>query len=730
MSWRFAWGIVLCLAIPMSARAESPYGERLTKLEGELAQCAGEFREHSQSIQSPDLDDRLQEGIVLQASGNHQRASAIFMDIVSHTEWRGRPGYQAAQLQLARSLYEDGYYRLSQRHLLDIMKTGSGLERTEGIVLLLQVAVRTGDWEEINTVLANDKSFQNSPAYAYIVGRAMFLQGQDDAARASLEKAAAGKDEWMVKANYLLGVLDTRTKDFDKALARFRAVAASTVAFKGAELARELAILAVARIHYETGNWSGALDAYQQIRETSVNFPAVLYEMGWTHIRMDDYANAKQKFELLLIAYPEDRHAFETRKLLADISRELGQYDEAATTYQKLVDEFEPVMTQMRDESSQLHERQARIRSQFASGEFGDVQIIPDRARGMVAVDHDVRRVDDMIGSLQDSSTNTQEADALIAEIRAALASDATVRNLPEFRKFNHSVQDIRIGALLLCYEIALENIEPSPELAQIAETVRGLPQNQRERDIYFAILTSDREAREARLHKLRLSAESMRQRTKILKQWLHDGHASNLTEEERKTIDAKIVLFETQLQAIAQTQAEIEKKLVAARGSAGAEEETGWTEELDRMENAMTVFRADAASWKYREEFARAMDILSRLRQLDADIQTATQARVADFRARLEREAAMLEIEKEKYVSVRSDVGDTASHVSIRYWHSVYEQIRNMVLNADLGLVDIAWLLKDARSKALAAAMEERKKEREVLEQDFKQFLTEAGAE
>ena len=76
----------------------------------------------------------------------------------------------------------------------------------------------------------------------------------------------------------------------------------------------------------------------------------------------------------------------------------------------------------------------------------------------------------------------------------------------------------------------------------------------------------------------------------------------------------------------------------------------------------------------------------------------------------------------------MKSDVGAAAGEISVKYWQTVYDQVRDMVLNADLGMVDIAWLRKDARSKALAAAMEERKKEREVLEQDFRQFLKESG--
>ena len=103
---------------------------------------------------------------------------------------------------------------------------------------------------------------------------------------------------------------------------------------------------------------------------------------------------------------------------------------------------------------------------------------------------------------------------------------------------------------------------------------------------------------------------------------------------------------------------------------------------------------------------------------------------RANEFRSRLEREARNVSDEKARFAVVKSEVGEAAGEISARYWQTVYEQIRDMVLNADLGMVDIAWLKKDERSKALAQAMEERKKERDVLEQDFRQFLKESGQE
>ena len=143
------------------------YQSSLQSIEAELNQVEGDFSVRSRSIHVPDLEERLQDGIVLQASGDHQRAEYIFMDIVAHEEWRGKPSYQAAQLQLARSLYEDGYYRLSQKHLLDLLQTGVGSERTDGVMLLLQVVQHTGDWAEVNMALANATDFSKTPAYLY-----------------------------------------------------------------------------------------------------------------------------------------------------------------------------------------------------------------------------------------------------------------------------------------------------------------------------------------------------------------------------------------------------------------------------------------------------------------------------------------------------------------------------------------------------------------------------------
>lgn len=730
-----AWLGAVAVAMLSTCAAASPHHvEKMDTLGEQLDSLEREFSVYSGNSRGASLEKRLQDGIIMQASGDHKRAEYIFMDIIAHEEWRGTPQYQAAQLQLSKSLYEDGYYRLSQRYLIDLLRTGVGSERTEGVLLLLQVAQRTGDWTEVNEALSDVTDFARNPAYLYIMGRAMFLQGEFDVSRTSLGSIGSDSGEWYVKAEYLQGVLDVIANDLDSAIARFEKVSNNTFEFRDADDVRSLAILARARIYYEQTLWGKAIECYRQISEKSRYFADVLYEMAWTHIRMEDYFAAQQKFELLLLSFPENSHALETRRLMADIKRELGQYDEALTSYQKIVDEFEPVMSEMEAEAAQLESRKVILQKSIEDEQYHNVHVVPERAKGLVSVGSDVGRIEVMINSLTESDANTEEADSIIAEINAALQSDESVRNLPEFQRYTRLADDIRINALLTGYAFTQENASLSEQIVDLAAEIKKLPRNAQEREIFAALQASERDERQFRLHKTKLQIDSLRHKTRILKSWMDSGRVSSMTQNERERIYANIADYEAQLVELEDSVKVIESSLARLRTSMalGTDDfagETGITTFRYLLEQQWAADMPSADS-EYGQLVAKERALLSRLDAFNGSVNTSIQNRVRDFRARLETEMTLLAAEKERYLAMKSDVGATAGEISARYWQSVYDQIRDMVLNADLGMVDIAWLKKDARSKALSETMDERKKEREVLEQDFKQFLKESGQE
>lgn len=730
-------GRILCAMVPallLSSSAYSvTYDETLIGIEAQLTQLSSEYARHNPSMKSKSLDERLAEGLTMQAAGDYQRASYIYMDILAQEDWRGKAGYQTAQLELARSLYENGYYLLSQQYLIDLLRTGRGNERTEGVMLLLQVAQKTGNWSEVNMALADVSDFSQHPSYLYIMGRASFLQGDYELARKCLA-ALRSSDEWQVKAQYLLGVLNTIAGDYTSALSHFKSVETTTVEFRSKAQVIELAILAQARLYYEQGQWKEATQEYQRISDKSAYFPTVLYEMAWTLLRAEDYVMAQQSFELLLLSYPEDSHALETRRLLADIKRQLGQYDEAVATYQTLVNEFDPIMAKMDEEAKNLDSHRERVKSYIESEQYNNVNIVPAQARGVVAVGSDVNQVESMLSALHATDSNTNDSEILIAEISAALQDDDTLRNLPEFQRYSNSARDIRISVLLTGYKFTEAYSGDLPNLSEEIKTLEHLPRSSVEREIIASLQNAARESRQSNQHHIRLKIDNITHKIQVLRSWISSGKVANMTESEKAEITSRIEALEAKLKTMNDDLAKLNGEIAQIRGnsSISREQHSAYLTSAQALEEALQARWSSDMQKGVNNTYSNLIEtsrrILTQLDAFDQTFEAALQKRATELREKLQREITFVEAEKSRFVSMKSEVGETAGDISVRYWEDVYAQVREIVLNADLGMVDIAWLLKDARSKALAATLDERKKEREVLEQDFKQFLKESG--
>lgn len=727
---------ILCalLLLPAVAfAAPDAFNLRMSKLENDIDATRSEYAKYHPNAHAKSIDERLSEGISLQAAGDHQRAAYVFMDIVAHSEWRHNPGYQTAQLQLAKSLYEFGYYRICQNHLIDLIQSARGRERTDAIQLLLQVAQRTGDWDTVNLLLTQIDDFAHHRAYFYILGRAQFLQNDYAAARNTLNQLSQN-DEWFVKGHYLLGVLDTIDGDYPNAMKHFDIVANSSIPFQDSQQIHELAILSRARLFYEQGLWSDALSQYQSIPESSPAFPTVLYEMGWTLLRQSAFQLAQQSFELLLLNYPNDPHAVETQQLLADIKRELGKYDDALAAYQNIVNEFEPVMTQMQQNAQSADAQKQEIKAKIENEQY-KIDLVPENAKGLVDVGSDVHQIDQMLSALNTTNHNAADAELLVAEIQAILENENNIKHLPEFRHYTDQARDIKINALLLGYEFTTQYDTIPDSLPNDLSIISQIPRSDAEREIQSAYWHKARESREGDLHGIKLKIQNMYHKMDILQSWLDSGKIALKTDDEKQNILNQIDTLSQDLRTLELEQTRIATELAQIRNTSAlqntyasfAHSAQNMRSELEKIwQRALQNDRLDP---DYKELIQREQKLFQAIDAFDAQFQNGITERTNELRARLALEIERLNDEKSRFQSMKSDVGKTAGEVTSKYIKRIYDQIHDIVLNADLGMVDIAWLLKDARSKSLSQTLDERKKERDVLEQDFKQFLKESGA-
>lgn len=731
----FSFGMALCL-VPLSALAQSPqpYFHRAAILDREIDAVITDFDAHIRNSQLRSIDERLAEGITLQSSGDQERAAYVFMDIVSRDEWRSAPAYQTAKLLLARSLYERGYYRLCQNHLLELLANHATTERNDAMALLLLTAQRTGDWTAVNDILSQFSDTATSPAHRYIMGRARFLQEKDLEARQLLE-LVSGDAEWMFKADYMLGVLDIRAGELWRAFERFQRIANDETRFRGSETVHNLAKLAVARLHYELEQWSQALDSYQKIPESSPYFAEVLYEMAWTQIRIEKYKEAQQSFEILLLSYPEHRHAQETRRLMADIQRELGNYDEALTTYQEIVDNYEPVLEEMSVSTGEIAQRTEQIKKAIEAGQFTKVKIVPDRARGIVDLGTDIKRVESNLSGLSQSDVNTNESQQLIDEINAILNSPTGISSLPEFKRFSERRRDLMIRALVLGSDISKAYNKLPQEAADLAKALATLDSSEADRDILRSKHNTAVSEREGRLHKLKLESESIRYRMQIIRDWLDKASPNELSADERLELKGLLTTLDAGLEQLKSKQARVSSKLNVVRSSdvISQEELDVMQASIERLESSLEnqwrVDQSDADN-DYDKLITKTRTMLAKLDKFKFNIDQSIEEKSRELRGRLAHEVELVAASRISYEDAKVEVGETAGDVAARYWQTIYQEIRKLLMNADLGMVDIAWLLKNERSKELSQTMDERKREREILEQDYKQFLKESGNE
>ncbi len=713
--------------------APDDLNSRTRSLETHVNEVAQAFTLGTEGSDADNIQDRLNQGMVLQAAGDYERAGYVYMGIVSREAWRGQPAYETAGLYLAQTLYERGYYRLTEEQLLKrLYEMRSGAERNQAIELLIKTVQRTQNWDTVTETLQKHGETLNDPGMLYALGRSFFLQDRDDEAQTALAKVNDG-GAWGVKAAYLRGALFIRAKQLDAAQNMFQIAAQNKAEFRDADTIRILANLALARIAYENKNWGEAVHYYQLVPETSEYFGDVLYEMAWTHIKLENYLAAKQSFELLMMTYPKHRRALDTRHFLATIQKELGNYDEAMNAYQQLVSKYEPVMDQMASDATNLDEKKRLVKQQVQNGEYDSIVLLPEAARDVVSDDEHMLVVENVLGSLEQTDVNTTESEQIIAEIESIIQSPENIRALPQFRKHANAVRDVYLEALYLGVDLTREYSTLAPGIEEDLLIADSLPRSQQERDIIASKQVKALEERAARFHRIQLNAENTRHRLKIVQNWMRSSTNNSLSDEERDSLNSQLAALEKRLAQLHEAQTELEARLSTLRitsvnGSHSGDDAVGALVELRRAlaeQWNRDLARKDVDD-NYRELVLRLKRVFERVNTLESELELAVSAKSEDLHRQLTLEKSIVAAEKARYAQTQSEVSETAGEVAATFWADVYYRIRDLVMDADLGMVDIAWIRKDARTRELNNIVEERKKEKDVLKQDFKQYLEE----
>jgi hypothetical protein len=122
----------------------------------------------------------------------------------------------------------------------------------------------------------------------------------------------------------------------------------------------------------------------------------------------------------------------------------------------------------------------------------------------------------------------------------------------------------------------------------------------------------------------------------------------------------------------------------------------------------------------------ARADGVQARLAEVDSRVDAAAQGRLTELKRKLTDEKSELEAAKTKLTGILIESQSLGGGLAYAMLSKIADRFYDLVVQSDVGLVDVAWGLKDERTGAVSKLINQQKLELKAVEDDFHSLLEE----
>ncbi len=697
------------------------------------------------------LDRRFFEAQMAYDRGNLATASVLFVDLVNNTQFQQSRDYGDALFMLGDTLFRLHNYMGAKRYLDQVLRLADTKNFQSALQELADVSVRLHRIEEVEVYakqLDTVPPGQRRSELLYQFGRSFFSGRSFDRAKGLLDQVAPGEKRWP-HARFYIGAIFVAKNKPDDAIKCFQDVVEAgktqSADRRPEQDVLDYAHVALARLLLQAKKYDDAVFHYQAVDRNSPLYEDALYEMAATHVAAGKPKQAIETLDVLLLTVNDDNVAVQAAVLRGRINMLAKQFDQADAAYQDVVERYSAItgeLTRFASSDKNLEQFFSWLLNR-ASDEFQVVRPVSERVAKYLERDEDMLRVVSLFDDMAAERADVKEASKLATTIEAALKESSRLDMFPELKdawlrliESQNRTMDLGRRILDLLYGLA----EPKMN-ADEKDHAKALRENRMKWEEAFLKIPatkgqyierqtsiSSRLADDsAEVGMLKASLEQVRQQILAVEKMLNDrtfgSDGITLAKEKEKEYRQKLQDEKDELRRTFRTIEELTQDVEVSSQGVGAGDKVSEDENLIRA-NLAAAQRAEQEMYTQvlertnpngddgrRLRLTRgAIDALAeQMRSILKTIAGRASQRLAGIRQVLSTEQRNIAEYQATVRSYEDDSRRMAKDIGYGLIRAAEKRLAEILLEADLGLVDVAWQRKQEKANAIKQLQEER---------------------
>jgi tetratricopeptide (TPR) repeat protein len=757
------FGVVVCVLAPGSVRADryDDANRQLLDTEERVRSMVAVFRDDIASDPHA-AERRVLDAELLFNLKNYTEAATICLDVIEKYP-DSRSGLDALLL-LGESLYREQDFIAARRYLeRAVQKNTKSRKEQAALMRIVEIALQTNDLGNVDQYLARLDGLSEEllvPEVPYVRGKFSYFQGKFDKALAVFAAISPGSPYYL-RSRYFIGTIHVKKENLKEAIRAFQAVQKLGARTEDEQEIRHLASMALGRAYYESSQFDKARGAYQSVPRQSKHYADALYELTWTSIKADDFTVAQRSLDLMLLKDSDSPRAPELRILLGNLHLRLSNFYLADESFTKLRNEFEPLHLESK---GKLAESQAdpRYFDRLLAGDLEQFDIslfVPSNALRWLRAEPDVAQMLVLAGEVGELQRDISAADDTLGRLDRAVHDAGKVGIFPDLASVRVSstevlnqLVELRRAFVALAHKLvsgALDEKDKaalnrvSQERAILEQQVQSLPTTAeglriRADNAKGALGKLDEIASELNVE----IQSSIAQLVAIERYFIHSKAEQNIKADDlvQPVKDLREAIAQTQgALDVVRTQLEDAHRAFGAAGAAAASERRVAVNLAALFAREQEVLRrgrsrlsaGDQAELDRVERVMRRIDPLqATLLEFDGRVDATAERRLVTIRTSITAEKASLEAAKQALTGVMSQSHAVGGGLAQVMLSKVTERFYDIVVQADVGAVDISWGLKDEKTQTLTSLIKQQKQELQAVQEDFRDVLSKGAKE